>query len=704
MVRELFNVRSVAVIGASENPKKLGYTIVKNLVHYRFRGAIYPISLHAQTILGIKTYTHVEEVPRDIDLAVIAVPAAVVPEVLRQCVNKVIPLVIVISAGFKETGEQGACREQQLLEIIAGSNTRLLGPNCLGLIDAASSLNASFAANFPAYEPISFISQSGALGAAFLDWISANHLGIHYFISLGNKADLDENYFLERLYSDKLIACYLEDIKDGQQFLQIGQKYNCNRPVIVLKAGRSASAAEAIRSHTGVLAGGYPLTKAALQQYGYIVVETIGDLFHTLKAFAWQPLPTFNRVAIVSNAGGAAVVATDTLIEKGLELADLSLETQNVLRSASIHNPIDVAGDALSERYLQVMEAVLQEEDVSSLLVILTPQVMTEIEKTAAYIGGMKKYGKPILASFIGGTLVDKGLKLLDERKVPAYHFPETALNVLAAMTWYASYRQRTAYNLPTPALKSPYYEEHHAAVNELYQQARALGLNTLPQVSVDELTRRYHIAAPESYVCKQVDQAVLCVRASVGYPCVLKIVAPTLLHKSDIGAVITNIKDEVALREAYYQLEALIRERKIADAAICVQKYIEPGRQLIVGATRDANFGTILLFGSGGIYTELLGDVVRRVAPLERAEMLTMISETRIAPILEGMRGQKAVDIQRIIDVIKAVEYLMQDYDFIQSIDINPLLVSADSICAVDIKIFLNSAKNHTTDNMIEH
>ncbi|GLV55209.1 hypothetical protein KDH_20560 [Dictyobacter sp. S3.2.2.5] len=428
MLRTLFDVRSVAVIGASGNPQKLGYTIVKNLVQYHFRGAIYPISLHAQTILGIKTYARVSEVPRDIDLAVIAVPGEAVPPVLRECVSKAIPLVIVISAGFKETGEPGAGRERELREIIEGSGTRLLGPNCLGLIDAASSLNASFAASFPAYEPISFISQSGALGTSFLDWIGANHLGLHCFVSLGNKADLDENYFLERLRDDRLVACYLEDIKDGRRFLQLGQQYNCRRPAIVLKAGRSEAASEAIRSHTGALAAGYPLTKAALQQYGYIVVETIGDLFHTLKAFAWLPLPTFNRVAIVSNAGGAAVVATDTLIEKGLELADLSPATQDVLhqllpRAASIHNPVDVIGDALSERYLQAMEAVLQEEDVSSLLVILTPQVMTEIEKTAAYIGAMKKHGKPIVAAFIGGTLVEKGLQLLAEKRSPPTTF-----------------------------------------------------------------------------------------------------------------------------------------------------------------------------------------------------------------------------------------------------------------------------------------
>ncbi|GCE24289.1 acetate--CoA ligase family protein [Dictyobacter kobayashii] len=407
MARELFNIKSVAVIGASGNPQKLGYTIVKNLVDYHFRGVIYPISFHAQTILGIKTYLRVTEVARNVDLAVIAVPAAAVPEVLRECVDKEIPLAIVITAGFKETGEMGACCEQQLLEIIAGSHTRLLGPNCLGIIDAANHVNASFAASFPAYEPISFISQSGALGASFLDWISANHLGIHYFISLGNKADLDENYFLERLRSDKLVACYLEDIKDGKKFLQLGQQYNVERPAIVLKPGRNEAASAAIKSHTGVLAGGYPITKAALQQYGYVVVETIEDLFNTLKAFAWQPLPTFNKVAIISNAGGAAVIATDALIEQGLELASLSPTTMNMLsrtlpRSASIHNPVDVVGDALSLRYLQAMEVVLQEEDVSSLLVILTPQVMTEIEQTAAYIGKMKKYGKPILASFIG--------------------------------------------------------------------------------------------------------------------------------------------------------------------------------------------------------------------------------------------------------------------------------------------------------------
>ncbi|WP_338249348.1 acetate--CoA ligase family protein [Dictyobacter halimunensis] len=257
-------------------------------------------------------------------------------------------------------------------------------------------------------------------------------------------------------------------------------------------------------------------------------------------------------------------------------------------------------------------------------------------------------------------------------------------------MTWYASYRQRTAYNLPMPPLKSPYYEQQHAAINDLYQQARVLNLATLPQASVDEMARRYHIAIPESYVCRQVDQAVLCVRSSIGYPCVLKIVAPTLLHRSDIGAVITDINNEIELREGFNHLEALIREHHIVDGAICVQKCVECGLPLIVGATRDPNFGTILLFGSGGIYAELLGDVARCVAPLERGAMLDMILATRIAPILKGARGQQPIDLQRIIDILKAIEYLMQDYDFIQSIDINPLLASPQDICAVDIKIAL--------------
>ncbi|GCE30464.1 acyl-CoA synthetase [Dictyobacter alpinus] len=698
MVKELFNINSVAVIGASGNPHKLGYTVVKNLVDYRFNGPIYPVSLHAQTILGIQTYPTITDIPKHVDLAIISVPSVAVPQALRECVQKEVALVVIISAGFKEIGGAGIELEQQLLEIIAGSKTRILGPNCLGLIDAGSNLNASFAANSPKYDAISFISQSGALGTAFLDWISANNLGLHYFVSIGNKADLDENFFLERMQSDRLVACYLEDIKDGKQFMQIGQKYNARRPALILKPGRSAAASAAISSHTGALAGGYEVVRTALQQCGYIVVDTVGELFNTLKAFAWQPLPTFDKVAIVSNAGGAAVIATDVLMEDGLELANLSTHTVDTLsnalpRTVSIHNPVDVVGDALSGRYLRAMEAVLQEEDVSAMIVILTPQVMTEIEETAAYIGEMQKYGKPILASFIGGTLVEKGLKLLAEKKIPAYHFPETAVNVLAHMVWYAEYRKRASYNQNQPvatAGASPYAEEHKEAIFALYQQARAVQAPALPPESADELARRYGIPVPESYACRSVDQAVMCLRSSIGYPCVLKIAAPSLLHKSDIGGVITNVKDEVALREGYLQLEEIIRQQQIPEATILVQQQVGQGIPLIIGATRDANFGTVLIFGSGGIYAEILHDISRRIAPVESHELQKMLEETRVYTILKGARGQKAANMKAIMQVIKAVEYLMQDYDFIQSIDINPLMIDAQGMCAVDVKVVL--------------
>ncbi|GER91109.1 acyl-CoA synthetase [Dictyobacter vulcani] len=692
MGRELFAIKSVAVIGASGNPHKLGYTIVKNLVDYHFKGSIYPVSLHAQTILGLQTYPHVADIPRDVDLAVISVPSVAVPGALQECVQKGVALVIIISAGFKEIGGFGEELEQKLLDSIAGSNTRILGPNCLGWINASQALNASFAANFPTYDGISFISQSGALGTAFLDWISANNLGLHNFISIGNKADLDENFFLERMQSDRLVACYLEDIRDGRKIMELGRKYNAGRPAIILKPGRSAAASAAINSHTGALAGGYAVVRTALQQCGYIMVDTIGELFYTMKALAWQPLPTFNKVAIVSNAGGAAVIATDVLVEKGLELASLSPQTVDILtdalpRTVSIHNPVDVVGDALSDRYLRAMEAVLQDEDVSAIIVILTPQVMTEIEQTAAYVGEMKKYGKPILAAFIGGTLVEKGLQLLAEKKIPAYHFPETAVNVLAHMVWYAEYRKRASYSWLEEDAASLYAAQHQAAILELYQRSHAVNAPALPPESANELARRYGIPVPASSVCESVEQAI---DASVGYPCVLKIAAPSLLHKSDIGGVITDIKDEATLRAGYLQLEEIIRQHQIPEATILVQQQVGEGTPVIIGATRDANFGTVLIFGSGGIYTEILHDISRRIAPVERHELQKMLEETRIYEILKGARGQKAADIAGIITVLKAVEYLMQDYAFIQAIDINPLVINEQGMCAVDIKVLL--------------
>ncbi len=690
----LSTIQSIAVIGASNERKKLGYSILKNILDYGFSGKVYPINLKEEAIANLRSYKSVMEISERIDLAVIAIPAPFVKEVLQECVKKTIPLVIIISAGFKETGDEGKKLEIELLQTITHSQTRIIGPNCLGMILAQSHVNASFAANFPSYDPISFISQSGALGTAFLDWIDENDLGIDSFISIGNKSDIDENILLEQLDNQKVIACYLEDIKDGKKLMEIGYIKNQKRPVLVLKPGKSEAAAKAISSHTGSLAGGHVAISTALKQSGYIEVNTIGELFNKIKAFAWQPIPKSNKIAIVTNAGGPAVITTDLIIEKGMRLADIDEKTHALLqeklpRTANMHNPIDVIGDALSDRYVAAMEAVLQEDEVSALLVLLTPQIMTEIELTAKLIGTMTKYNKPIIASFIGGTLVEKGMKLLAKEKIPAYHFPETAVDVLSSMVWYGDYVKKHETSLVASS-QSMYYAASHGYISEKYIEAQRHNLKAFSPNISEQIAKRYNIPVPESSICATSDEALTHISQTVHYPCALKISSPTLLHKSDIGGVITDIQDDNGVRVAFDKLEGIIEHHSIFDAHIEVQPYITDGLYTIIGAQRDANFGVVLLFGQGGIYTELMHDTTTRIAPISKNMTLEMIDETKIASILHGIRGQDPLPLDGIVQTLQAVQDLMLDYPFISSIDINPLIVGKSGSFAVDIKILL--------------
>jgi acetyl coenzyme A synthetase (ADP forming)-like protein len=695
MQHNLFDIQSIAVIGASKDTKKLGYDVLSNILTYGFGGKVYPINLTEEEILGMRVYKSVGDITDPIDCAVIAIPAQGVTSVLQECVKKIIPLVIIISAGFKESGPEGAAMEQQIQDIIKNTNTRVIGPNCLGIIDSSIHLNASFAASFPTADPISFISQSGALGTAFLDWISENNLGIDRFISIGNKADIDENMLLESLQDDNVIACYLEDIADGRKLMELGYKHNTKRPVIVLKPGKTDAAIKAIASHTGALSAGHIPIATALKQSGYIEVDTIGLMFHLLKAFAWEPLPKDNKVVIVTNAGGPAVITTDLLATHGLAMAEITKQSERALREflpreANYHNPIDVVGDALSDRYLHAMETVLAEDEVSAMIVLLTPQIMTEIEQTAKYIGQMKKFGKPIVASFIGGTLVDKALPLLAAEKIPTYHFPETAVDVLAALSTYAQYRKQHITQHSEKTTKSHSYKAHAQEILAFFAEAQKNHQEAFsPDVS-DRIARMYGISTPDSFSAANVEEAISLASTHNLYPGVLKISSPNVLHKSDIGGIITDISDENQLRSAYESLERIITDKQIPLSTIQIQKFIEKGQYVIIGALRDQQFGTLLLFGQGGIYTQIFNDVSRRIAPVSPVEMKDMINETKIGAILHGVRGESPYDIEEIVKTMSAVQDLMHDFDFVTSIDINPLIAEHDYTYSVDVKILI--------------
>lgn len=687
------NINSIAIIGASKDPKKLGYSIVKNLIDFGFKGIVYPINLNGDEILGIKAYKNLLDITSKIDLVVIAIPADKVSFELEKCVEKSVPLVIIISAGFKEIGAEGLIMEEKLKSIVKGTSTKIIGPNCLGIMNFKNKINVTFAKNIPTFSPISFITQSGALGTAFLDWISENNLGIDKFVSIGNKVDLDENTFLEDMKDQKLIVCYLEDIKDGKKLMEIGYKNNKTRPVLILSPGKTDQSKKAISSHTGSLAGSHDVISAGLKQSGYIEVNNIGELFNKIKLFTWSSLPKDEKVAIITNAGGPAVIATDLLIERGMNLAEISDSAReklsNILpKSISIHNPLDVIGDALADRYLESMKILLQEDSVSSLLVILTPQIMTEIEKTAKYIGEMKSFNKPIVAAFIGGKLVDKGIALLAKEEIPAYHFPETAIESLSSLVWYSNYVRGENENIYN---ENVYYKDNHSYVTDLYLKAKKSGLSSFVPSLSEDIAKKYGILTPLSYTSE--NEEILKENAyKIGYPVALKISSPNLMHKSDIGGIVLNIQDENKLVEEYKKLEEVIQKNDIRDGLIEVQQFINTQAYFFIGAKRDANFGTVIVFGYGGIYTEIIKDISRRITPLNDNQIRDMIYETKISNILKGIRGGGPFDENKIIKTIRSVISIMDDYSFISSIDINPLIIHDNDFLALDVKIYLDS------------
>ena len=702
MLEEFFDPKSVAVVGASTSPEKLGYAVLENLVNggYAKVGKIFPINPKADEILGQKAYPSVLDVPENIDLAVIVIPYPYVPAVLEECGKKKIPGVVVISAGFREAGMEGLERELELLEIAKKYQLRLIGPNCLGIIDTFTPINASFSAGTPPQGPMAFMSQSGALGTAILDWAQAGRLGLAKFASLGNKADVSEIDLLEAWADDKdtnVIMMYSEGLPNGQEFIRVAREVTKKKPVVAIKSGVTKSGSRAVSSHTGSLAGSEQAYQAAFQQAGVLRANDMASMFDMALALGYQPLLKGDRIAIVTNAGGPGILATDALERSGMSLARLEVETIKSLEkqlpdAASAANPVDVLGDARGDRYRFALEIVSTDPNVDGIMVVLTPQAMTEIEDTARAVGSLShEIDKPVLACFMGEAKVEKGIKVLREFDVPNFSFPERASLAFRAMSQYREIKER----------KDPVYESFkvdNEAVRQVLERAKQDGRYAIGDAEAWDILKAYGLSIPRSVLAKTPQEAVE-IAGEIGYPVVLKIASPDILHKTDVGGVKVGLETPDQVQDAF-ELMIYRTERYLPDALIwgCqVQEMAPPGGlEVLIGMNRDPQFGPLVTFGLGGIYVEALKDVTFRIAPFTRLEAQAMLEEIRAKALLEGIRGKPPVDKEAIIDTLLRMGQLVQEFPEIAEFDINPLIVypKDQGAIAIDMRLVLSSEK----------
>jgi acetyltransferase len=696
---EFFNPNTVAVIGASTNSKKLGYAVLENLVAggYAKVGKVYPVNPTAQEILGLQAYPTVQDVPGSIDLAVIVIPYMYVPEALRTCGEKGIPAVIVISAGFREAGREGLERELELIEIANQYGIRLIGPNCLGVIDTFTPLNASFSAGTPPSGPMAFMSQSGALGTAVLDISLAGRLGLSKFVSLGNKADVDEIDLLKAWEDDphtSVIMIYSEGMSNGKEFINTARQVTAKKPVVAIKSGVTQSGSRAVSSHTGSLAGSEQAYHAAFRQAGVLRAESMEALFDIALALGYQPLLQGDRIAIITNAGGPGILATDALERSGLSLARFENETITTLAqylpdAASAANPVDVLGDARADRYSLALETVVADPNVDGLLVVLTPQAMTEIEATADAIGRLSKtIDKPIITSFMGEAKIESGVDRLETYGVPNYPFPERAALAFKGMADY-----RRVLSRPTPEYVE--FDVDRRATRQVLDQVREQRRLSIGDSEARQILTAYGLQIPQSEIAATPEEAVE-IANQIGYPVVLKIASPDILHKTDVGGVKVGLSNAEQLQDAY-ELMVYRAQRYLPQAHLwgcLVQQMVPPGGQeVLVGMNRDPQFGPLVTFGLGGIYVETLKDVTFRIAPFSVQSAEKMLTEIRAHAILDGVRGEPPVDKAAIVDTLLRIGQLVQDFPEIVELDINPLMVypHGQGAIAIDMRLVLS-------------
>ncbi len=677
----VFQPSSVAVVGASNKPGSVGNSLINNLIR-GFAGRIYPVNPKDESVAGLKAYLSLSAISAPIDLMIIAVPAAIVPSVLEEGGRLGIKGAVVISAGFKEAGREDL--EKQLQEICQRYDITLIGPNCLGVINPALSLNASFTAMDPEPGKVAFVSQSGAICTAVIDCAQAMGIGFSKFISVGNKAVIDELAILDYLAADQeteIIALYAEQLSQPEKLMAQVRSLSyqkSHKPVIILKSGRSTAGASASASHTGALAGNDAAYAALFRQAGIIRAEKMEELFDYLKIFSNNPLAPASSLAIITNAGGPGVVAIDAAVAEDLSIAQLSPETEAALTAvlpvaANVHNPIDVLGDAKADRYRDALEAVLADNKVDSVLLILTPQAMTETEATAqAIIAAKKKYQKPLAVAFMGEHLVAAGLQLLSANGVAAYSFPEAAIKSLRVLNDFYNNQAALSVWQAAPRLT----EVDREKVASIFTEAKVRGQVSFPEASALAVLEAYHFPILTSRLARTREEAIA-IAKEIDKKLVLKIVSPDILHKSDAGGIMLNV-DPAEAGEKFTELMARVAEKKPAaklDGVLLVEMITEPGIELILGSVKDPSLGNTIMLGLGGIYVEIFKDVVFGLNPLNHDDVAAMLAGLKSKSLLAGARGAVPVDQEAIIACVLRLAQLLADFPEIKELDINPLL-----------------------------
>lgn len=690
----LFQPTSVAVIGASRSPGTVGWQVVDNLIRHGFQGAVYPVNPEARFVHSVPAWRSVREIPGHVDLAVITVPKELVLNAVDDCGSKGVAAVIVISAGFQETGQDGARLEQLLMERIRRHGMRLVGPNCMGLLntDAAHSLNATFAPTMPPPGGVSFLSQSGALGVTILDYAAEYGIGIRNFISVGNKPDVSGNDLLEHWETDpgtRVILMYLETFGNPRHFTRIARRVARKKPIIVVKSGRSVAATRASSSHTGALIGRDSTVDALLAQCGVLRADTVEELFDLAMAFNAPSLPQGNRVAIVTNAGGPGIIVADACQAEGLALAEFTPETLSKLNhvfpeEASVRNPVDMIASATAESYRIALEIVLQDPGVDAAIAAFVPPLgVRQSDVAQAIVAAVRTHSEtPVMAVLMGRDGLPEGRAELKSAGVPAYIFPESAVRALAALHRYRQWRER-------PVQAPRRFPVDEDGVGQILDRAEAEGRTHLLEPEAYGVLKGYGIPVTPHHMVTTEDEAVEAA-AGIGGPVVLKVVSPDILHKTELGGVVLDLRDEDAVRAGYRALHERVATRE-PGAEVCgilVAPFRTDGREMILGMSTDPVFGPVLVFGLGGIYVETFRDVAFRVPPVTLQEAQEMIREIRSFPLLEGVRGEEGVCLETVAEAIQRLAQLAMDHDRITSIDVNPFLAFPRGGMALDARL----------------
>jgi acetyltransferase len=696
----IFHPRSVAVIGASEREGSVGRTLLWNLIRSPFGGTVFPVNPQRHSILGIKSYPDIAHVPEVVDLVVIATPAATVPQVIRECVAAGVKGAIIVSAGFKEIGEVGAALEQEILTEARRGGMRIIGPNCLGLMNPLVGLNATFAGAIARAGNVAFISQSGALCTSILDWSLGENVGFSAFVSIGSMLDVGWGDLIEYLGDDphtQSIVLYMESIGDAHAFLSAAREVAMDKPIIVLKVGHTEAAAKAAASHTGALTGSDEVLNAAFRRCGVLRVHTISDLFDMAEILAKQPRPKGNRLSIVTNAGGPGAIATDALISGGGALSELAHETlaelDRILPAQwSHHNPIDILGDASCDRYAQTLEVVSDDPNSDGLLVILTPQAMTDPTQTAEKLKAYSQLGKPILSSWMGGNEVATGTQILNQANIPTFPYPDTAVRLFNYM-WRYSYNLRGIYETPSLPADSDLFAPDRQMVEQIFQQATSNGRTLLTEYESKKLLTAYGIPTIATEIAKS-DREAVEIADRCGYPVVLKLHSEIITHKTDVGGVRLNLGDAAAVSQAFAEIKSKVNSiDPAAFLGVTVQPMVKlEGYELILGSSLDPQFGAVMLFGMGGQLVEIFQDRSLALPPLNTTLARRMMEQTRVYQALQGVRGRKAIDLAKLEQLLVNFSQLIVEQPQIREIDINPLLVSPEGMIALDARVLLHT------------